>query len=251
MVEKERKVNMKIHQLIEIENVKGANRFLKNLLERTRTEIVGLGLVYGRPGLGKTRWTTRTAQDNGYIYQRLESNITTKDFLRELLFKLVCKEMPYYDVRGTMNEIYNQILDILQRNQNLVIIIDEIDYAFANERILATIRDLADQSLATFVIVGMEKAKEKLMRLNSHYRDRFVAYYEFKSLNLEDTEKIITELCDVKIDKPLIKLIYSQCEGTMRKVNKYIDAIERIAKRLKKSELNFDEIKDIIAKVEA
>jgi hypothetical protein len=150
-----------------------------------------------------------------------------------------------------MNEIYNQILDILQRNQNLVIIIDEIDYAFANERILATIRDLADQSLATFVIVGMEKAKEKLMRLNSHYRDRFVAYYEFKSLNLEDTEKIITELCDVKIDKPLIKLIYSQCEGTMRKVNKYIDAIERIAKRLKKSELNFDEIKDIIAKVEA
>jgi hypothetical protein len=37
----------------------------------------------------------------------------------------------------------------------------------------------------------------------------------------------------------------------MRIVNKYIDAIERIGKRMKKTELAFDEIKDIIVRVEA
>ena len=59
---------MKIKQLVETENVKSANRMLKNLLERTRTENVGLGLFYGRPGFGKTRWAIKTAQDNGYVY---------------------------------------------------------------------------------------------------------------------------------------------------------------------------------------
>jgi len=242
---------MKIKQLIEIENVKGANRVLKNLLERTRTENIGLGLFYGRPGLGKTRWATRTAHDNGYVYLRLENNFTPKDFLRELLYQLVCKDMPYYTVKGTQNEIYNQILDIVQRNQDLVIMIDEIDYGFNNERILASIRDLADQSLATFLLVGMEKAKEKLMRMNPLYFDRCNAWFEFKALSLADSELILKELCEVKIDAPLIQFIHSKCSGTMRKVNKFIDAIERIGKRLKKTELGFEEIKDLIVKMES
>jgi DNA transposition AAA+ family ATPase len=241
---------MKVKQLVEIENVKGSSRVLKNLLERTRTENVGLGLFYGRAGLGKTRWATRIAQDNGYIYMRLESNITTKDFLRGLLCKLLYKSMPYYEVKGTMNEIYNQILDILQRDQEIVIFIDEIDYGFSNERILATIRDLADQSLVTFVLVGMERAKAKLMRMDAHYFDRCNAFFEFKPLSIDCAEKILSEICEVGVDKQITKFIHSQCNGTMRIVNKYIDALERIGKRMKKSELSFDEIKDIIVRVE-
>ena len=242
---------MKIKQLVEIENVKNANRVLKNLLERTRTENVGLGLFYGRAGIGKTRWATRTAQDNGYIYLRLESNITTKDFLRDLLSKLLHKTMPYYEVKGTQNEIYNQILDILQRDQDLTFLIDEVDYGFTNEKILATIRDLCDQSLVTFVLIGMERAKEKLMKLNSHYFDRTSAYYLFSPLSEDDTKKIITELCDIQVDESIIKFIHNKSNGTMRIVNKYIDAIERIGRRMKKTELAFDDVKDIIVKVEA
>ena len=241
---------MKTRQLIEIENVKGANRVLKNLLERTRTENVGLGLFYGRPGLGKTRWVSMTAQNNDYIYLRLESNFTSKDFLKELLYKLIYKEMPYFNIRGSQYLIYNQILDIMQRNQDLVIMIDEADYGFTNKRILASIRDLADQSLATFLLVGMEKAKEKLMQMNAHYFDRTSAFFEFKSLSFNDTEMIIKELCEVKVDEPLINYIHNKSCGTMRRVNKFIDAIERIGKRMKKTELSFDEIKDIIVKVE-
>src|SRR5215469_3245867 len=139
-----RKVKMKVNQLIEIENVRGANRVLKNLLERTRTENVGLGLFYGRPGLGKTRWSSKTAQENGYVYLRLEANLTTKEFLTHLLSKLIYKTMPDYVVIGSRNEVYNQILDILQRNQDTVVIIDEIEYGFANNKMLATIRDMAD-----------------------------------------------------------------------------------------------------------
>jgi DNA transposition AAA+ family ATPase len=241
---------MKIRQLVEIDNVKNANRTLKNLLERTRTENVGLGLFYGRAGLGKTRWASRIAQDNGYIYLRLEANITSKDFLRELLSKLLHKSMPYYEVRGTQNEIYNQILDFLQSNQDTVILVDECDYGFSNERILATIRDLADQSLVTFALSGMEHAKEKLIKMQSHYFDRTNAFYEFKLLSQEDAEKIFKAICEIAIDIQILQFIHRKCNGTMRILNKYIDAIERIGKRMKKDTLIFDDIKDIIVRVE-
>jgi DNA transposition AAA+ family ATPase len=84
--------------------------------------------------------------------------------------------MPYYEVRGTVNGIYNQILDFLQRDMNTVIVIDEVDYALKNERILAVVRDLADQSLVTFVLVGMEKAKDKMLKMDAHYHDRVISY---------------------------------------------------------------------------
>ncbi|MCL2064096.1 MAG: ATP-binding protein, partial [Candidatus Cloacimonetes bacterium] len=187
---------MKTKQLIEIENVKGANRVLKNLLERTRTEIVGIGLFYGKPGLGKTRWMTKTAMENGFIYLRLEVNITTKDFLRELLTRLLHKTMPYYQVKGTQNEIYNQILDILQRDQNITILIDELDYAFNNEKILESIRDMADQSLATFVLAGMETSRERLLKHSPHFFSRTCATHLFRELSFEDTEMVIREICD-------------------------------------------------------
>jgi len=241
---------MKIKQLIEIENVKGANRVLKNLLERTRSENVGLGLFYGRPGLGKTRWSSKTAQENGYVYIRLEANITTKDFLRDLLSKLLHKTMPLYDVRGTKNEIYNQILDFLQSEQDTVIFVDELDYAFSNEQILATLRDLADQSLATFVLIGMESCKDKLLRLNNLFFDRTNAHFEFKNLSLSDSEKVLRGICEVCVCMEIIKFIHNRSNGTMRIINKYVDAIEKIAKRMKRDTLSYEEIKDIIVRVE-
>ena len=240
---------MKAHQLIEIENVKGANRFLKNLLERTRTEIVGLGLVYGKAGLGKSRWAWKTAFENQYVYLRLESNANTKDFLKSLLAKLTRSTNPS-DIKGTQNDIYNRILDILQDDQHIVVFLDEIDYGFHNRKILASIRDFVDQSLATFVLVGMEQAKEKLKAMHSHYFDRCGNFIKFKELSYEDCEKLVKEVCEIKVDSEILKYIHSHSNGTMRILNKYIEALERIGKRLKKNELTFAEIKDIITKVE-
>jgi DNA transposition AAA+ family ATPase len=243
---------VKTNQLIETENVKNANKVLKNLLERTRTEVVGLGLFYGQAGFGKTRWGSKTAQSNGYIYLRLEANITVKDFLIALLSKLIHKTMPYYEVVGSANVIYCQILDYLQSNMDTVIFIDELDYAYSrSNKILASIRDLADQSLVTFVLIGMEKAKKKLLKMDRHYFDRTNAFYEFQPLLLSDAGLIIRELCEVKVDVHIISFIHNKSNGTIRIINKYIDALERIAKRMKKDELTFEEIKDIISLMEA
>jgi hypothetical protein len=96
----------------------------------------------------------------------------------------------------------------------------------------------------------MERAKEKLMKLNAHYFDRCNAFFEFKPLTLPCAEKIFSELCDVVVDSEITKFVHSRCNGTMRIVNKFIDAIERIGKRMNKKELFFDDIKDIIVRLE-
>jgi DNA transposition AAA+ family ATPase len=241
---------MKTMQLVETENVKNANRVLKNLLERPKTEVVGLGLFYGSAGRGKTRWCIKTAQEKGYIYLRLETNITLKDFLKELLFRLSNRRIPYNEIKGSVNMIYSRVLEVLQNDSNSVIFIDEVDIAFQNVRILSTIRDLVDGSLATIVLIGMEKAKEMLIQMNRHYFDRCFSIYEFKQLNRGCTEMLVNSVCDVQVDSETIDYIHSKCNGTARIINKYIDGIERIARRMKKDSLSFNEIKEILTRVE-
>jgi hypothetical protein len=199
---------MKTHQLIEIENVKNANRVLKNLLERTRLEVVGLGLFYGKPGLEKSRWAWKTAFENQHIYLRLECNAHIKDFLKTLLAKLMINTNQYREIKGTQNDIYNQILDILQNDQNITVFVDEIEYGFHNRKILATIRDFVDQSLTTFVLVGMEQAKIKLKAMHSYYFDRCNCFMKFEELNYTDAEKLIREVCEVTVDSEIIKMYF-------------------------------------------
>ena len=39
-----------------------------------------------------------------------------KGFSERIAHQIAPKTMPYYQVKGTQNEIYNQILDILRRD---------------------------------------------------------------------------------------------------------------------------------------
>ena len=241
---------METNKLIEINNVKKANRALNTLLSRTKSENVGLGLFYGRPGLGKTRWAIKTAIKHDYVYFQLVKNVTLKTFLKHLLVAIKYCGHTADDIRGTAKQVYDQILDHIQSQTDCVIFIDEIDYAFENRNIIATIRDLADQSFATFVLIGMQNAKVKLRQLNSHYFDRCNAFCEFKDLTLQETDDIIKALCDVKLDPESVKTIYHKTNGTMRQINKYIDLIERIANKLDKKELSFKELKEVFVHTE-
>lgn len=241
---------MKARQMIEIENVKRANIVLHNLLSRTRSENVGLGLFYGKPGLGKTRWAFQTAIQNGYIYIRLIENITVKEFLKQILIALKYKHFLPEEITGSKKVIYDQILDILQCKPNIVFFIDEIDYAFSNHRILATIRDFADQSLCTFVMVGMQDAKKQLLKLNAHYFDRCNGFCEFSRLSREDTELIIKSVCEVEVDKETVDFTHEKSNGTMRIITKYIDIIEKTAARTKLKAIKFKEIVDVLELME-
>lgn len=218
------------HTLSKTSNVERAEAQLNYLLTRPRSEMVGLGLFYGAPGTGKTRYAMRTAFENRYVYLRLESAMTLRGFLVKLYQSLQFMYGSQMVVKGNAQQIYNDILEILISAPDTVIFIDEIDYAFRHRQLLGTIRDMVDQSLATIVLFGMQSAKTELLRLNAHYFDRCNAFAEFKHFNLADTTLLCNEVCEVELTNDAIEWVHKAGKGCARQIIKTLDFVERRAK---------------------
>jgi len=148
---------MKPNKLVQIKNVVRADACIQFLMNRPKTEMVGLGLIYGKPGLGKTTYASRIAFMRGYIYMRLESTTTPKSFAVDLMTALYRRfGLGEFIPSGTTNNIFKYCLKLLDDNPETVIVIDEIDYAFKHDRLLGAIRDIVDVTLTIVILVGMQ-----------------------------------------------------------------------------------------------
>jgi Cdc6-like AAA superfamily ATPase len=221
---------MKEYILAETENVKNAKNLIDYLLKRPKTEMVGLGLIYGEPGLGKSRFARQSAIQNDYIYFRLEATMTAKSFASRLLEAIYYHfGMPKIGVRGTANQIFKRCLDILVNYENTIIVIDEIDYAFKNKKILGSIRDIVDETLSIVVLVGMADAKENLLMADAHYFDRCNFFCEFKPLEINDMVKLCKEVCEVDVEDAVIRHLAKRTNGNIRKIIKSLYSLENLA----------------------
>ena len=221
---------MKEYGLARINNVQRACELIEYLKNRPKTEMVGLGLLFGEPGLGKSRFARLSAIQNDYIYFRLEASMTLKNFAIKLLEMIHFHfGIPKIKISGNSNIIINKALDVLRNYENTVIVIDEVDYAYKSPKILGTIRDIVDETLSIVILVGMADAKEKLLTLDTHYFDRCNFFCEFKPLNSEDIHLICKEVCEVKIDPRLVKALSEKTKGNIRKLIKILYSIENLA----------------------
>ncbi len=225
-------------------NVVNGQKMIEYLLNRPKTEMVGLGLIYGQPGLGKSRFAKQQAIMNDYVYLRLEATMTAKSFsvrlLEVLRYHLGITKTPIW---GSTNEIFNKILDILRHYDNLVIIIDEIDYAFDRKRILGSIRDIVDETLSVVVLVGMSDAREKLLMADAHYFDRCNYFCEFQEVTEEDIRLLCQEVPDVRIDDKIVKFLKKVTKGNLRKLMKALYSIETTSKAYNISEFTVEQLK--------
>lgn len=221
---------MREYTLVKTKNVIRAYDLFDYLIKRPKTEMVGLGLIYEPPGLGKSRFARQSAIQNDYIYFRLEATMTAKSFAGRLLERIYYHfGMPKIGVRGTANDIFQRCVDILSNFENTVIVIDEIDYAFKNKKILGSIRDIVDQTLSIVVLVGMSDAKESLLSADAHYFDRCNFFCQFKPLEIDDLILLCKEVCEVKVDDTVIQFIAKKTKGNIRKFIKSLYSLENLA----------------------
>lgn len=238
---------MKSHVMAETKNVYQAKKMVDLLITRKRSEMVGLGLIYGPAGLGKTRFAKRFSLEMGYIYYRLDSTASQKSLLKDIMElvqnkKCIASSM----IKGSKHLIFEDIVEYLQGDKDFVLFIDEIDYAFKNKELLGTIRDLADLTDITIILVGMQNAKSELLKCNAHYFDRCNGFCEFKPLDMEDTRLIVNTLSDIKFDEGMIKYLKDISHGTMRVIVKNIDYLEKLAIKTKRTEIKYDEVKSAL-----
>jgi len=190
-------------------------------------EMVGLGLIYGLPGLGKTTYAQRMAFQRGYIYLRLEATTTPKSFAVDLITALYQRFNLGYNVPyGTTNNLFKLSLQILEEQEDMVIVIDEIDYAFKHEKLLGAIRDIVDETLTVVILVGMQNAKDRLSQINEYYFDRCNSFYEFKPVCRKDIKILAKEVLDVEVTEKIVDLIHESAKGNLRKAMKMMHSIE-------------------------
>ncbi len=222
---------MKTGIIAEIDNVKEARESIQFLINRPKEKMVGLGLWYGKPGLSKTETAKDIALNHeDCVFFRLEGSDTAKSFLQRLYSECMM-EIGGSDAppAGSTNKVFNMLVDLLQDNP-LTIIIDEIDYAFSNKRILRCIRDIVDLTFAEIILIGMDDALGELKKQDAHYFDRCNYFVHFTALTQADFRHVVDTISEVKMDDDLVKHLHKVCGGTLRRLIKEIHSIEAIAK---------------------
>jgi Cdc6-like AAA superfamily ATPase len=218
---------MKQNKLVMISNVVEADQCVQYLLRRPKMEMVGLGMIYGRPGLGKTTYAQRIAFQRNYIYLRLESMTTPKALSTMLLTALYRKfDLGNFIPTGSTNNLFKLGMQILDEHPDTVIIIDEIDYAFKLDKVLGAIRDLVDETLTIIILVGMQNAKDRLSQISEHYFDRCNAFFQFKPPTKTDLKLIAAEILDVDVDAATIDSIFEHSKGSLRRAIKMMHGLE-------------------------
>ena len=209
-----RKLFVKTH------NVKKFIDLMNNLIDKS-SEVPKMGLVYGDPGLGKSRVAIRWANRNYAIYVRAQNNMTSHGILEKIVEEL--GEAP----SKKSTDLMKQCIAHLRLNPQ-VVIVDEVDYLVSHSKEIETLRDLHDLTGNPVVLIGMQESKAKLGKFR-HLFDRISEIVEFKPFSKEDMDIIVEELCEIKITDEA-KEIFFEKTNRFRQVIKGLSMLEKLAK---------------------
>jgi DNA transposition AAA+ family ATPase len=193
---------------------------LMNSLQNKPEGVPRMALVYGEPGLGKSRTALWWAVKNDAVYLRSSNMMSGRWFLEELVEEL--GETPYYKTSDLFKQAVNQLLQ-----KPRVILIDEIDYLTGDSKAIETIRDLHDKTNAPVVLLGMNKADRKIMRYR-HVYDRLSEILKFQPFDKKEIQDIIRQLSEVEFTECAVELVFTQA-NRLRQIVGLIDKAEKIA----------------------
>ena len=196
---------------------------LANSLEKRDKGVDGMGLVFGEPGLGKTRTAIWYADKVNAVYYRAKEHTTLRSLLEGLVVEL--GQAPMYRT----SDLYVQAKTSLCEYPR-TIIVDEIDYLAGQGKGLQTLRDLADETGSPVIMIGMMDAERKVKRF-AHLYDRLQAHImRFKPLSESDVIRFAKQICEVELDPSAISEVYRVTGGKLRKIIVELYRIERIAR---------------------
>jgi len=183
--------------------------------------LPGMALVFGEPGLGKTRTALWWAVQNGGVFIRTKKLMSGRWLLEEIVAEL--GESPAYRTSDLFRQCVEQLL-----SRPRTLIIDEVDYLAYAARGLETLRDIHDVAGTPMVFLGMDKADKKLNRYR-HLYDRFIEVVRFQQLTRDDVTDLAEQLCEVRLTGDALDLIHADA-GRFRQVLKWFYKAEVLAR---------------------
>lgn len=166
---------------VKTNNVKQFITMMNNLQNRP-DGVPAMGLVYGKPGLGKNQTINWWTFKNDAILVRCTQLMTAKWLLNEIL-DYMTEIKPYYT-----NGCFNAVVRNLILNPK-VLIVDEIDYLTIDSKAIETLRDIHDKTNVPVILVGMTSANSRLKKF-SHLYDRISEIVKFEKFSKVDIKTI-------------------------------------------------------------
>lgn len=208
-----------IHEFATTANVR---RFMAGLevLRKPVKGRIGLMVVFGPYGSGKSELVNDLYSKRGIPYVRLGDKHTRRDLLDGLVRSL--EVFPKY----RSGDIFKQLLNILDENSK-PLIIDEADYLIES-RTIETVRDISDMTNAPIVLVGMEEFESKL-KAYPHLVDRITSTVRFELLDLQGVTEYAEQICEVKLTPSALQYIHAREKGRLRMTTTWLERAERLA----------------------
>jgi DNA transposition AAA+ family ATPase len=181
-----------------------------NRLQHREDGIPGMALLFGEPGLGKTRTTLWWCAQNDGVFIRTKKLMSGRWLLEEIAAEL--GEAPMRRV----SDLFRQCVEMLLEKPRTVFV-DEVDYLTHDARIIETLRDIHDTTGTPVVFIGMGMADKKLMRFK-HLYDRFSEIVKFHDLSLADVKAIAEQMCEAKLSDDAVSYVHTQANRFRRVV---------------------------------
>lgn len=192
-------------------------------------EYTGLGIIVGKPGLGKTHALKKYAKLPRVIYIEGNETMNCKDIIRRMESRI---GMPRSS--GSIDERMEHIIEFFNVNEGYLIIMDEADklinkYTQKKLELLRNITDAADVGL---VIAGEPVLETLLKTYDKRFTDRMDFYYRLGGLSQQE---VVDYLEGFEVDEAAMSEMVSRAtnakSGCFRLLDRTLNNVLRILRQ--------------------
>jgi len=198
----------------------------------TDDQIMGMGLVFGKPGLGKTM-----ALDAYYIRNHKAGRVRTvkvramAHWTEASMLKSLLVAVGQAPDRYRKDAMFDQLVEAL-RGDPAIFLIDEIDAIAGSRSMIAMLKDIHDVTGSAILMIGEERVDALLKRYESFYnRMNLGALAHLGNHSVADVQLCVEQRCDVEVSPDVCAEIHAETGGrSMRSVVDRIRDIEAFAR---------------------
>jgi DNA transposition AAA+ family ATPase len=209
------------HELASTKNVRRFQTAMRELRDRS-LGVEGMGLLWGKPGEGKTTIIAHTANQTGGIYMRANAAWTVTSMLQTLVREL--GGTPGNRRAPMMEWCFEKL-----RGGSRPIFIDESDYLFRQTEMLDALRDVYDETGSPVVLIGMEDIARTIQN-NGRFARRITAWIQFNGLDIEDARTVANTVCEIILEDDLLEYLHQEAGANIGRMVVGLSRIERFAK---------------------
>lgn len=214
----------------ELAKTKNVRKFLAvmNDLRIRPMGVEGMGILWGKPGEGKSTILAYATNIFNGIFIRAKRSWTMTSLLEAIIIEL----------RGVPGRRRSQMEDwiekrLMESGEDRIIFVDEADYLFsrnmASNDMLDVLRDIYDSTGTPIILAGMENIARRIQE-EGRFARRITSWVEFQGIDLDDARIVADTICEVGVADDLLAHMHRECKASIGNIVPALSRIENLGK---------------------